>query len=62
MYVCICHRITDKDIQKAAQSGCCSLRNLQEKTCLGTQCGNCIELAQEILTQATTPINDHPGN
>jgi bacterioferritin-associated ferredoxin len=35
MYVCICHAITEKDIQKAVNKGACSIAMLSELTLLG---------------------------
>ena len=52
MYVCICNSVTDKDIRRAAERGVHSMRELRETTgCAGT-CGQCAELASEILREA----------
>ena len=32
MYVCICHGVTEKDIQKAAKSGAADLQDIQNIT------------------------------
>ena len=51
MYVCICHQVTDKEIQSAVRAGCCTLKDLQKKTGLGTQCGSCCQLASEVMNE-----------
>ncbi len=49
MYVCICHGVTEKDIQKAAKQGANSLQDIKSMTGCGTGCGSCVELAAEVL-------------
>ncbi|WP_345961232.1 (2Fe-2S)-binding protein [Pseudanabaena sp. Chao 1811] len=51
MYICICHAVTEKDIQKAVGKGACSIARLSELTLLGTQCGCCTEHANQVLNQ-----------
>ncbi|NUN67256.1 (2Fe-2S)-binding protein (plasmid) [Pseudanabaena biceps] len=54
MYVCICHAITEKDIQKAVNNGACSIIKLSELTMLGTQCGSCTRYANQVLNQCAS--------
>ena len=49
MYVCICHSVTEKDIQKAAKQGANSLQDIKEMTGCATGCGSCADLALEVL-------------
>jgi len=49
MIVCLCHRVSDRDIAAAVASGCVGLDALQDETRLGTGCGACMDCAQEIL-------------
>lgn len=53
MYICICHGITEKDIQKAVGKGVSSIARLSELTMLGKDCGCCTEHANEVLNQCT---------
>ncbi|PZV17815.1 MAG: (2Fe-2S)-binding protein [Pseudanabaena sp.] len=53
MYVCICHAITEKDIQQAVGKGVSSIARLSELTMLGTQCGHCTKHADQVLNQCT---------
>ena len=52
MYVCICHGVTEKAIQKAAKNGVTSLSQLQAETGCGTGCGSCVDMAIETLMAA----------
>lgn len=52
MYVCVCRAVTDRQIRQAAAEGVCSLRELQQRTGLGTGCGRCLPEARQQLMQA----------
>lgn len=47
MIICICHRISDRDITHAVRVGCASFDELQEDTRLGTACGACLDCAHQ---------------
>lgn len=49
MYVCVCHAVTDRDIEEATAAGCCSLRQLREQLGVGTTCGRCARCARATL-------------
>jgi bacterioferritin-associated ferredoxin len=49
MYVCICHGITEKTIQKAARSGVTTLSQLANETGATSGCGSCADMAEDIL-------------
>jgi len=53
MYICICHAVTDKDIQKAVSKGASSIAMLSELTLLGKECGCCTEEADRVLKQCS---------
>jgi bacterioferritin-associated ferredoxin len=52
MYVCICHAVTEKDIQKAVKQGICSMEGLSENMAVSTRCGCCADHAHKVLTEA----------
>lgn len=52
MIVCVCHRVTDRDIAREAHTGCPSFDQLQDELRVGTGCGACIECAQEVFDSA----------
>ena len=41
MIICICHRISDRDITRAVREGCASFDELQDETRVATACGAC---------------------
>ncbi|WJG08182.1 bacterioferritin-associated ferredoxin [Aliiglaciecola sp. LCG003] len=50
MYVCLCHGITDKKIKQAVrEDGVGTTRELRMKLGVGSQCGRCIQMAQDII-------------
>lgn len=57
MYVCLCHGITDKAIKKAVrEEGVGTTRELRSALGVGSQCGRCIQMAQDIID--STIIDD----
>jgi len=54
--VCQCMNVTDHEIEEAVLEGTCTYLELQEKTKLGTVCGQCKNKAAQLLTKYT---NDH---
>ncbi|WP_026375506.1 (2Fe-2S)-binding protein [Aestuariibacter salexigens] len=50
MYVCMCYGVTDKQIARAVkESGVGNVRQLRQQLQLGSQCGKCIQMAQQII-------------
>jgi bacterioferritin-associated ferredoxin len=47
MILCLCHRISDRDLAREAARGCPSFDALQDETRLGTACGACVDFARE---------------
>ncbi len=53
MIVCLCHRISDRDIRRAAVDGSVrSFEELQDETCIARNCECCEECAREIFDEA----------
>lgn len=55
MIVCVCRRISDHAIRKAAADGACSLECLQLELGVATQCGRCADCALRVLDEARGP-------
>ena len=49
MFVCICHAVTDHQIHDAVDGGVQDLGQLGEVCGVGTNCGRCCEMAQELI-------------
>ncbi|MEF7614687.1 (2Fe-2S)-binding protein [Aquincola sp. MAHUQ-54] len=52
MIVCLCHRISDRDIQRAVREGVDDFETLQDDTCLARNCGCCEECARQVFDDA----------
>lgn len=46
MVICLCHRISDRDIAREVRSGCGSFDELQDATRVSTACGACRDSAE----------------
>ncbi|GAA0364708.1 bacterioferritin-associated ferredoxin [Bowmanella denitrificans] len=50
MFVCLCHGITDKHIAQAVrEEGVGNMRELRKQLGVGSQCGKCVQLAQQVI-------------
>lgn len=51
MIVCICYRVSDRDIARAVREGCTSFDELQDELAVATACGNCHDCAHATFHQ-----------
>jgi len=49
MIVCICHRISDRDIAHAVRAGCSSFDELRDELRVATGCGACGDCARDVF-------------
>ncbi|GAB3022617.1 (2Fe-2S)-binding protein [Bowmanella dokdonensis] len=50
MFVCLCYAVTDKQIAKAVrEEGAGNMRELRKALGVGSQCGKCVQLAQQVI-------------
>ncbi|MDB6002166.1 MAG: bfd [Rhizobacter sp.] len=59
MIVCICRRVSDRDIERHARSGCSSFDELQMELGVSTCCGRCADCAREVFDSASAS-QSHP--
>jgi len=52
MIVCVCHRVSDRDIAIAASSGCPDFDTLQDDLRVATACGACRDCACEVFEES----------
>lgn len=52
MIVCVCRRVSDREIERLARSGCGSFDELQMESGVGTCCGRCTDCAQTVFQRA----------
>jgi len=65
MIVCLCHRISERDIRRAVAHGERDFESLQEDTGLARNCGCCHDCARDVFdeacTNATKPLTFVPA-
>ncbi len=49
MYVCICNKVTERDIQREIRDGAYSMSCLVDRLAVSTSCGKCDDAARECL-------------
>ena len=52
MIICLCHRVSERDIQRAVASGVQCFEVLQDETRLASSCGCCHDCAREVFDAA----------
>ena len=52
MIVCLCHRVSDRDIHAAVKSGTRCFDMLQDETRVASSCGSCHDCARELFDAA----------
>jgi bacterioferritin-associated ferredoxin len=52
MIVCLCHRVSDRDIHRAVAEGTHNFEHLQDRTRVASNCGNCLDCAQMVFEEA----------
>ena len=53
MIVCVCHRVSDREIARHARAGM-SFDDIQFELGVATQCGNCESCARDVVEQCTS--------
>ncbi len=52
MIVCLCHRVSDRDIHREVSAGTQCFEVLQDETRIASSCGSCHDCAREIFDLA----------
>jgi bacterioferritin-associated ferredoxin len=52
MIVCVCRRISDRDIERHARDGCPSFDDLQMDSGVSSCCGRCTDCARAVFENA----------
>ncbi len=56
MYICICHGVTDTQIEAAIDNGSTSLQLLSSELKIGSQCGKCCQCTKRVLNNKLVQI------
>ncbi|MBV1880254.1 MAG: bacterioferritin-associated ferredoxin [Pseudomonadales bacterium] len=58
MYICLCKGITDTQIRETVLNGSAtSLGDVQNQLGVGSQCGGCVESADQVIQLALAQLN-----
>lgn len=49
MYICVCHAVTEREVEECARAGAQSIDELSMHLGVGTCCGKCRESAADVL-------------
>lgn len=52
MIVCLCHRVSDRDIRRSVDAGVRNFDVLQDETQVASACGCCHDCAREVFETA----------
>ncbi len=61
MIVCLCHRVSDRDIRRAVAEGTHNFEVLQDETRVASACGACHDCAREVFEQALAQHSPVPA-
>lgn len=61
MIVCVCRRVSDRDILRAAREGVASFDELQSECGVGTACGSCADCARDTWAEACERVGAQGG-
>lgn len=56
MYVCLCHGVTDTQIEAAVEKGAHTMKQLNNELKIGSQCGKCCQCSKDILNNKLVQI------
>ena len=59
MIVCVCHRVSDREIARHARAGMC-FDEIQFELGVATQCGQCEGCARDVVASAAAAIRSPP--
>ncbi|MDL5032932.1 (2Fe-2S)-binding protein [Pelomonas sp. APW6] len=61
MIVCLCHRVSDRDIRRAVAEGTSNFDVLQDDTRVASACGACQDCAREVFDEALAKQGSVPA-
>jgi bacterioferritin-associated ferredoxin len=56
VYACICHAVSETDVELAVAGGADSIEAIGEATCAGTGCGSCHVVLEGLLDRVCGPV------
>ena len=62
MIVCLCHRVSDRDIHREVAAGTNCFDVLQARTRVASSCGSCHDCAREVFESACARVAVAPAS
>jgi bacterioferritin-associated ferredoxin len=56
MYICLCHGVTDTQIETAVENGLETMKQLKETLKVTSQCGKCCQCTKKVLNKKLLQI------
>ena len=56
MYICLCHGVTDTQIESAIDDGATTMKELTNELKVGSQCGKCCQCTKKVLNNRLMQI------
>lgn len=61
MLVCICNRISDRDIRSAIHEGASGFRDVKSELGVGSCCGQCVPFAKGVVEETVSQLQISSG-
>jgi len=56
MYICLCHGVTDTEIENAVENGLETMKQLKSVLKVASQCGKCCQCTKKVLNRKLLQI------
>ena len=60
MYICLCKAVSEQKIRKLIERGAATLKEIQQESQAGTNCGTCVCYIQDIIREFKTEREETP--
>ncbi len=60
MYICLCNKVTDTQINREIEEGARNLADLTERLGVASQCGKCGKCARNMIKEKVNEMNSFP--
>ncbi len=62
MYICICHGVTNHEINRTLDAGASTMKDLRQELNVATTCGRCASCVKGLLKESLSAANDISEN
>jgi bacterioferritin-associated ferredoxin len=58
MYVCVCHAVTENDVQRHTEAGVCSAKEMRAACGMSPGCGQCVRRIRALLESSAERVSE----